>query len=450
MSPSNHHNRRNHRQPPPILARSSKYRTICDLPVELLCMIISHVKSDTWTIRTCTLVCHCLRAVSLEHHFRNALSVRDIDAFDHLFSFLRANPKICEKTGSIRLSGATRKVGKHGYAPLTSIDDNTVLELTQLLPNLTALRLGCFVYIPPQLSAPRRNPDAEQDPPAPFRLEQLSFGSTTTSSSKESSISGLFRILSMFDVDSLYGEPTGWDINAPIPSDISSLHRPLRTKKLRLWKSCLDDSKFIAMLLEAFTKSLEPGYLQDLEVECSTISEVSAIGQLLARVGQGLTSLQVSGKSPPSASMRDGWKDPMDSHWESLNLASCPRLESININIYFRASGDEKQPTDHPALSLAGAGMLSQASGTLRKIAIWLHDLPRITTLNNRRLLRLQAFDRMITQDRFPLLEEVKLRISVHYDLRRKPSYDWQKVVLGTQKALRGLHSRGLLEVTGW
>ncbi|EJF57959.1 hypothetical protein DICSQDRAFT_129205 [Dichomitus squalens LYAD-421 SS1] len=213
----------------------------------------------------------------------------------------------------------------------------------------------------------------------------------------------------MFDVDSLYGEPTGWDINAPIPSDISSLHRPLRTKKLRLWKSCLDDSKFIAMLLEAFTKSLEPGYLQDLEVECSTISEVSAIGQLLARVGQGLTSLQVSGKSPPSASMRDGWKDPMDSHWESLNLASCPRLESININIYFRASGDEKQPTDHPALSLAGAGMLSQASGTLRKIAIWLHDLPRITTLNNRRLLRLQAFDRIITQDRFPLLEELRL-----------------------------------------
>ncbi|TBU26947.1 hypothetical protein BD311DRAFT_666444 [Dichomitus squalens] len=448
MSLSNHHNRRNHRQPPPILARSSKYRTICDLPVELLCMIISHVKSDKWTIRTCTLVCHCLRAVSLEHHFRNALSVRNIDTFDHLFSFLRANPKICEKTARIRLDGATRNVEKHGYAPVTSIDENTVLELTQLLPNLTALRLGCFVYKPPQLPDPRRNPCAEQDPPERIRLEQLSFGSLYTPFPNESSISGFFHILSMFEIDFLGGCPTGWEHDARTPLDLSSLHRPLRAKRL-----CLYDrgsvNNFKIVLLDAFTKSLEPGYLQDLNVECGNVSEVSAIGELLARVGHGLTSLQVSGMPPHApVSARRCWKDPLDSHWKSLNLASCPRLESINIRIYFRAPGDEKQPTDHPVLSLAGAGMLSQAPPTLRKIVIWLHDLPRITTLNNRRMLRLQEFDKIITRDRFPLLERVHLHISIDSSLERKLKTDWWKLVLATQKVLPGLHSRGLLKVT--
>ena len=76
----------------------------------------------------------------------------------------------------------------------------------------------------------------------------------------------------------------------------------------------------------------------------------------------------------------------------------CPRLESIQIQIYFRAPADEKQPTDGPALCLAGAGMLARASATLRNITIRLHDLPKVTTLNNRQLLRLQAFDKEIKE----------------------------------------------------
>lgn len=72
-----------------------------------------------------------------------------------------------------------------------------------------------------------------------------------------------------------------------------------------------------------------------------------------------------------------------------------------------------KLRTSVPVLSLAGAGMLSQASGTLRKVAISLWDLPRVTTVNNRRMLRLPAlaFDKVLISDRFPVLEEVRVGV---------------------------------------
>ena len=137
--------------------------------------------------------------------------------------------------------------------------------------------------------------------------------------------------------------------------------------------------------------------------------------------------------------------------WQNLNLASCTELESIMIQIFFRSSPSEKHPTDVPALSLAGACMLSQVSGTLRTVEIYVHDLPRVTTLNNRRLLRLQEFDKVITPNRFPRIEKVKVHVLPAYDFRRKRAYNWQQIVIGTQKALSSLQTRGILEVVeGW
>ena len=133
--------------------------------------------------------------------------------------------------------------------------------------------------------------------------------------------------------------------------------------------------------------------------------------------------------------------------WHSVNLASCPKLESISLFIYFRASPDQKQPTDGPALCLAGAGILARAPATLQNVTIHLHDLPKLTTLNNRQLLRLQAFDKAITREHFPRLKEVTLWIEPHRDFREKRKYDWAHVVAAARKALPQLHSRGILKV---
>ena len=93
--------------------------------------------------------------------------------------------------------------------------------------------------------------------------------------------------------------------------------------------------------------------------------------------------------------------------------------------------------------------MLAKASSTLRTVSIHLEDLPRVSTLNNRRLLRLQEFDKILTPKQFPVLQEVTLCIEPHWLLERKSKYEWAHVVTEAQKVLPQLHSRGVLKVRG-
>ncbi|TBU44753.1 hypothetical protein BD309DRAFT_891949 [Dichomitus squalens] len=445
MSPSNHHDRQTHHIPPPILARPSKCRTICDLPVELLDMIISHLESDAWGLWSCTFACSYFRAVSIERYFCKRLSAVDIRNFDHILSFLQANPRIAAKIRNLTLSGDTRRDEK-GLSLLTTIDDTIVLRLVRLLPRLESLVLRTFIYGQPQQSIPPLAPSPQGDTPGPFHLRDLSFGSGYYEClPRSSSISGLFRILSLFTVDRLHGESRGCHLDLAAPLDQSYLHRPLRVKDLRLGCDGSANSKHALVVLNSFTEAIESGSLDRVEIECRAVSEVSATRQLLARTGESLTGLQVG--APGNVCLPKGWKDPMIRHWQDLNLASCPKLERIWINIYLPDKIDENQPTDVQALSLPGAGMLSQVSRALREIYIYVYDLPRVTTLNNRRLLRLQEFDKVITPDRFPLLRKVYLRIRPDQDLQQKPDYKWRQVVVGTRNALPNIHSRGMLRV---
>ena len=91
--------------------------------------------------------------------------------------------------------------------------------------------------------------------------------------------------------------------------------------------------------------------------------------------------------------------------------------------------------------------MLSQVSRTLRTVDIHLHDLPRVGMLNNRLVLRMQEFDKVLTPDRFPRLEKVKVHVLSAYYFKIKRGYNWQEIVVGTQKVLPKLQARGLLEV---
>ena len=135
-------------------------------------------------------------------------------------------------------------------------------------------------------------------------------------------------------------------------------------------------------------------------------------------------------------------------HWHVLHLEACHQLEFIEIEIFFRAPCGQPQPQNIPALSLAGAGMLSQASGTLRKVSIIIWDLPRTSTLSNKGTLRLQAFDKVVTADRFPIIKEVRVAVMPQRALYDSAGYEWLKAVAAVRKAMPSLHSRGLLDVT--
>ncbi|TBU26960.1 hypothetical protein BD311DRAFT_620244, partial [Dichomitus squalens] len=293
MSPSNHHNRRKHHILPPMLTRPSKCRTICDLPVELLDMIISYLESDDWGVWSCSLACRYLRSVSIDRYFSKSLVAWHLHNVDHLFSFLHANPEISAKIRNFTLGGATRDVGK-GCSLLITTDDTIVLRLLPLLPHLESIELRTFAYGQPQQSVPPPSP--QRDTPGPFHLRHLSFGSGYYGCPpRSSSVSGLFRILSLFTIDHLHGESRECHLDLGTPLDQSYLYRPLQLKYPLLRGYGSANSKHALMILNSFTESIEPGYLERVEIDCRAVSEVSAIRKLLARNGNSLKSLKVDG-----------------------------------------------------------------------------------------------------------------------------------------------------------
>ena len=315
MSLSDHHHLGDRRRLPPILARRRKNRILCDLPVELLCIIVSHVLSDRETVRMCTLVCRCLRDVSLEHLFGTRLVARRILTFDHIISFLESHPRICAKIRTLYLHGdTTQNSDQHLQCTLfASIDDTAVRTLMRLLPNIQHLYIYDFKYtLPPQITQ-QRTLHNEQNSSEPFRLQQLSFNPGYFALPHETAIAGLFRILSLFTIDLLCATFT-WSQRDTVPFDVAALHRSLKIKDLHL-SYCRGNEETDSMLkiLNMFTQSLEPGSLQHFSTRCHTVSEVSAIGELLASAGPSLRSLQIMGDASLYPSLRKDWKDPLDS-----------------------------------------------------------------------------------------------------------------------------------------
>ncbi|KAI1786720.1 hypothetical protein LXA43DRAFT_756296, partial [Ganoderma leucocontextum] len=445
MSPLNHDDEQ------PILAPPSKYRTLSDLPPELLHAIISCVKSNRKALRASSLVCRSVRAVAVEYFFPIGVAVTNVTSMDDLVSFLQhANPTLGNNIRWLRLSG---KKGDREL-PLTTVDAAVMARLLPLVPNLTSLHLTHFIYtLPLQPLSPSVSHAQEDTPTGPFHLRSLTVGSGLYATRHhKSSVSGLFRILSLFSVDTLDPWRCAGEFDTSAPLDPAALHRPLRIAKLdRIEEDW--DSDCAVFLVKAFKEGIEPGVLESLGATCCSTAMVAAFGELLAHGGASLTRLDVSGRPVWSSDRRCHVKDPLDSHWHALNLASCPKLESIAISIYLgRASYDNPQSADFesdvPALSLAGVGMLSQAPCTLHRVIISLLDLPNVETLYDRRILRLEEFDKAITPSRFPVLKEVILEVSLDSDVAKHWDHDgfgWDDILTGVRRALPSLHTRGLL-----
>ena len=230
MSSSDHHDYhlRHRHHFSPVLARLRKYRTLCDLPVELLCMIVSHIQSDRWMVRTCTLVCRCLHAVSLEHRFGTRLVARRILTFDDIISFLSIHPRICAKIQTLYLYGdTTRDSDRH---LLASIDDTAVLSLMRLLPNIQHLFIYDFKYALPSQITRQRALHTEQNSCELFHLQQLFFDPGYYTLPHDTAIVGLFLILSLFTIDILLAT-FRWCQRDFVPYDITpitALHRSLK------------------------------------------------------------------------------------------------------------------------------------------------------------------------------------------------------------------------------
>ena len=284
-------------------------------------MIMSYIMNERRTVEACTLVCSCLRAVSLEYFFRTSMDVGNITSFDHLFSFLRANSRIGEKTLTLTMCGGVCRSVNRSFLPLTSIDDTVVARLMWLLPNLRSLKLVDFIYALPDDIDAQSTQGHQVSSPGPFSLQTLTFGSVAHH--HKSSISGLFRILSLFSITRMSTGRSKGEFDTSEPLDLTVLHRPLRVEQLDLGGGMKPDQDCALMLTHALKETIEPGSLRALRAVFCSAAEVPAVGELLSRTGGGVSKLTLAGRAPLSYNDEQVWKDPLDSAFSLAPLIDC-------------------------------------------------------------------------------------------------------------------------------
>lgn len=447
-----------------------RYRTITDLPTELLEIILLQLPAWKYshTLRAVSLTCKRLRAGSLEFVFTDTLKVRDITTFDHLLRFLDTNPRAVKRVQSLTLSGRRKELDPQNerYLLETAVDEALLARVVARLPSLQTVMLVTLLYLP-STSEDHRNHARHR-----HKLRSLSIRGSWT---PQCSVAGLFQVLSLFSAKSL--DIITWcyssDSGDSDPFDVRSLqvHRCLAPALLHIDAFPLSGPQWNPQLLAALTKSLRADALRDLRINIDSPKAARCAGELLMHAGRRITHLALHRHAPFSQSERDGWIDPLqgksvvfgvlcDPHrgvlltrsldsWQKLNIESCISLESIYIPIYFGPSKPKHTPQE--ALASPIARILEHASPTLRWVAIELRDLYRSTAIADESLLKLHELDKVLVQDRFPKLQYVQLEVHADHDLRRKGAY-WPECVKAAKRVLPNLQARRLLDVrdTSW
>ncbi|KAI0720695.1 hypothetical protein C8T65DRAFT_801062 [Cerioporus squamosus] len=222
--------------------------------------------------------------------------------------------------------------------------------------------------------------------------------------------------------------------------DAKCLARPSAVESIQVSRWSGQPIKHMARAIDALSKTLSADCLRKMWIAYDSKDTLRAYHTMFERVGRNITTLTVVADAPFYYKNREYWVNPFDD-FTLLNIQACKKLESLTLPIYIPQAKPEK------AVSLVATGVLVHyAPSTLRHITIMLHDLRRPTTLGNRTVLKLQEFDKVATQARFPHLETFQLCIKATDDLTRKDRY-WEKCADAARRALPSLHARGLLKL---
>ncbi|TFK89023.1 hypothetical protein K466DRAFT_45137 [Polyporus arcularius HHB13444] len=383
------------RHRPPKLA----IRTLTDLPVELLHLIIAHMEGNKY---------------------------HDVTSFDPFLQFLRRYPRVAKTVVSVRLRGrAQRKVTE--TSPTTSIDDTVVGSIVELLPRLESLALYSFHYtMSPVASATKR-------PSGPFPLIKVTIGGHCH---KDSSLTCTLRVLSLFtprcmDLHTL----DRFDLDAPFEPRF--LHRRLALRQLSLSAPIFGVREHTALALQALSVSLKSDSLQELCVQVDSKEAVAALGKLLSYAGCNITTLAIA--TTFCNWKYDRWVDPFEGKSHCLDVSMCKKLESITLPMVYRANPSRP-------LSAAPVAILEQTPRTLRSIIVKVQGLLKSTMIGNKSVFEMHAFDKLLTPARFPHLQAFELHIYADRMLWTEKNY-WPRCVKSARSALNSLNNRGLLKV---
>ncbi|RDX47287.1 hypothetical protein OH76DRAFT_1406192 [Lentinus brumalis] len=372
-------------------------------------------------------VCRKLRDVAVEYlEFRNP----QVNDLDHFMGFMRRHGPLTKTVQSLHLLNV-------------HLDATLVLEIRQLFPNLTSLALSDIVCNPPSpYNHPQSDPPENPLPEALKELEDLKIDCRPARADSGWSLTGLMHILSLLSARKLLiWMHDGMCFRDKF--DPSCLAGTSAVQNVHVLISQIP-KKSMANVMNALSVTLAPDVLQGVEVEYDSKPTLRALGSLLDRIGGNVTNLTIYPLVRWTLEERKKWTDPFDD-WTLLDIRACKKLESLHLPIYVRPKENLKpqRPLSHIAVGL----LANYAAPTLREIIIDIHDLERPTTLGNRTVLRLQEFDKVVTQARFPNLQRFAVCVTPTRTLWNKANCN-ETCLAAIHRALPGLRARGILIVS--
>ena len=288
-----------------------KYRTITDLPTELLHTIVSQLQDSEHSLRSSSLTCKRLRDVSLEFVFNRTLRVRNITNFDHLLRFLDTNPRALKRVDYLTLGGACQQLNMDTtgrYRLEAPIDVALVASVVDRLPSLQTLNLETLLYLPPT---------SEYHGEEARRPRELRFVRVSGAWTPQCSSSGLVQVLSLFSVKGLIVYLQGYqaDDGDSVPRKAQCpkvhVHQPLAVEKLDIHATDIRGPRFTHLLLDALANNLQLDVLRDVSIRIDDTKAACALGDLLLRAGGSITALKLRLDAPFTPRDRDGWIDPL-------------------------------------------------------------------------------------------------------------------------------------------
>ncbi len=296
-------------------------------------------------------------------------------------------------------------------------------EIRLLFPNLTSLTLLDIICNPP---SPYNHPQFDPpETPLPEPLKELEDIRIRAREDSGWSLTGLMQILSLLSAKKLLiWMHDGMCFRDKF--DPSCLAGASAIEYLRVTISQIPEES-MANVLDALSMTLAPDVLQRVEVEYDSKPTLRALSSLLDRIGGSVTNVSIYALAPRKLEKRQKWTDPFDggfqcmlaafylidfclcTDWTLLDIRACKKLESLHLPIYIRPK--ENLKSQRPLSHIAAGLLANYAAPTLKEITINLWDLECPTMLGDNSVLKLQEFDKVVTQERFPNLQRFELSV---------------------------------------
>ncbi len=276
-------------------AAKDSYRTISDLPNELLHMIMSQV--HRMDLKYCSLTCRVVREVAVEY-----LSYKwpQVDDLAHFLAFMRNHPRPRRTVLSLRLCSNS------------SIDAKDVADIKLLFKDLGTLRLETVPCLPPSPRHPKGTEGSESNT-SPLPLSHLRLSPHLSTHSPDSYMNGVMYTLSLFEPKYLYLHLAG-DVDLGQDSfDARCLAGYPAVQHVWVTRSLpCAGSKSTAPLIDALSKTLSSDSLRSVSIDYDSRDTLKAYRTMFERICSNITTLKVCANPPYDYKDRAQWVNPLD------------------------------------------------------------------------------------------------------------------------------------------